>query len=458
MITTKPKFSTSLLNNCTPETRLRQFGLTIIQCFSPKYKRTRYIRYCTNITDEEIQKSTFNKNKLECYRSINTFRGKSRTISNLAGLNAAFIDIDCEKYGVSKEQVLSVLYECVIAADLWYKDVLLTPTYITDSGHGLHLIFVFKNQIIANSIKWVNLWERLENELLDRMNNAFIIMFGKPLCDHSSIDPARMLRIPGTYNNKDQKHPLLCKIVEENNLTYDMGKLCYDILPPKPWENDSKPQLKPVRKQNKANKAKNKATKRNYTSDINLTRARDIEKLVQLRNYKVAGYRNNIVFIYSTCLVAAGFNDEQVMNALIELNGSFRAPLTLTELRAMKYNIKRKRKATVTSKDDKNKQTNDQSREYYVFKNATIIDWLNITDDEQVRMKTIIGKDEKYRRKNVARNNHRRKYSATKGAKHKREQRNKQIRELHDKGMKPAAIAKELGISKRTVYYAINNK
>ena len=85
----------------------------------------------------------------------------------------------------------------------------------------------------------------------------------------------------------------------------------------------------------------------------------------------------------------------------------------------------------------------------YWYKNETLIERLCITKLEQKHMKTIIGTDEKYKRKNEKRTP-RNENGLTKREQQKQDLINK-VKEFKEKGLRQKEIAEKLGIAKGTV-------
>ena len=84
----------------------------------------------------------------------------------------------------------------------------------------------------------------------------------------------------------------------------------------------------------------------------------------------------------------------------------------------------------------------------YRYKNATLIEQLEITPDEERHMKTLISKAEKYRRWNDRRRAPRRE---ARGFAARRVERAKKIIELHRAGLSQRAIAAKVGCAQKTV-------
>jgi DNA-binding CsgD family transcriptional regulator len=403
--------------NIIPKNWKNQRGMNVLVAFDYDKKPvfTRFMNEKTNIND-------YIDNKHDYYITLNTFRTRKRTNDNIAGLNAVYIDVDCLKYGVSKEKFFDLLPQVLIDSNLCYGEIVLTASYVVDSGHGFYLVFLFKNQVIVNNPAITGLWSKLEKNIINKLNKACRKIFNVELCDSSATDPARLLRVPGTYNLKDRKHPLLCHIVEDSSVRYDMFKLVGEILPPKP-----------PKKSNKGKRTKINLTVSKNAYTLNLNRCKDIESLIAMRNFSMNGYREILLFIYATHAVQI-LEDDKAIEKLEEINDSFTSPLDYREIKNLAYEIKYLNLAK------------------YKYTSQKIINDLDITAEEQKRLKTIIGKEEKYRRNNKRRND----ISKTKGAKAKKAERNQRIMELHNQGLSNTQIAKELEINRRTVYTVLN--
>ena len=93
------------------------------------------------------------------------------------------------------------------------------------------------------------------------------------------------------------------------------------------------------------------------------------------------------------------------------------------------------------------------------YRNQTLVNMLDITDEEMARqnangeyyLKSIISKEEKYRRNNVRRYNARRDELGLTNEQKRQLELMEQIENLREQGMKQKAIASELGLTIRTV-------
>ncbi|MGL4911603.1 MAG: hypothetical protein ACRC3Y_04145, partial [Romboutsia sp.] len=92
-----------------------------------------------------------------------------------------------------------------------------------------------------------------------------------------------------------------------------------------------------------------------------------------------------------------------------------------------------------------------RDKEGYWYKNETLIDRLEITRDEQKHMKTIIGTDEKYDRKNEKRRAERRNEAGLTKKQQQLQDLKIKILELKEQGLSNRAVGRELNISETKV-------
>lgn len=151
------------------------------------------------------------KNVNHCYVAMNTFYRESglelqkgREVRYIKRLNAFYVDIDCYKVGLSKNEVLFRLEEEYIGSKV------PVPTFVIDSGRGLYLIWKLRDED-KNALPR---WERVEQYLTDTLEELG--------ADQACTDASRILRVPFSYNEKSRSN---VKILSFNDLTYSI----YDI-------------------------------------------------------------------------------------------------------------------------------------------------------------------------------------------------------------------------------------
>ena len=84
------------------------------------------------------------------------------------------------------------------------------PSFIIDSGHGYHCLWLFKEPYI--------LGKDVDLEYYEAMNRGI----QKALKADTTADVTRILRVPGSVNVKDPEHPVRCEMVEDSGDRYNL--------------------------------------------------------------------------------------------------------------------------------------------------------------------------------------------------------------------------------------------
>lgn len=348
------------------------------------------------------------------YITLNTFYKTYRRIECLKELNALFIDLDTYKTGFTKEQILMNLNE-----NCFGKNIPI-PNLIIDSGRGLYLIWLIK-KVPSMALP---LWKAIEEYFYKILKE-----FG---ADRQALDATRILRIPGSFNSKTHTE---VKIIDNYDYLYELREI----------QNEYMPELS-----EKAPKRRGRPKKVSFIyreRSLYYTRLQDLIKLCELREYHLKGHREFILFLYRYYLCYFTEDTEKSLNDTIELNNMFKQPLREQE-------VIRATKSAEKVYLSKNKD--------YKYKNETLINLLQISDDEQREMKTIISKEEykrrdrEYQKKNYDSEKAKEKYKSKlkkKGKITKEEEislRRVKIKDLLGKGLKQKGICTQLNISKDT--------
>jgi hypothetical protein len=136
---------------------------------------------------------------------MNSFMtSKLRTVDNLKRLNALYIDLDCYKVGLTKEQVLYRL-----ETD-YFGRVIPCPTFVIDSGRGLYLIWK-----ISEDRNALPKWRRVQEYFAEQLRDLG--------ADEQALDAARVLRVPYSINTKSGS---MVKIIRFNDVRYTL----YEII------------------------------------------------------------------------------------------------------------------------------------------------------------------------------------------------------------------------------------
>lgn len=303
----------------------------------------------------------------DVYFSQNTFYKPQRRIDSIRQLRSLYVDLDVYNVGMDPEYALGKL-----EFD-FFGQTIPEPNLVIFSGRGLVLVW----NIDPVPYQAMPLWKALEGH--------FIKELAEVGADPKASDPARIFRLAGTINSKSGT---MVRTQYRHDYRYDIHDLQFDYLP------EIKPKEKKPGRQPKVVHLFNVYT-------LHLSRARDIATLVELRNGEVDSYRELICFLYRYFTCCYTSDPDTALEQTKSLNAEFTHPLREREVVNA---TKSAQKAWAASSD---KEANEVAKSLgypgagYRLKNSTIIDWLDITADEQRAMSTIIGSTEK-RRRNAA--------------------------------------------------------
>ncbi|XZI46676.1 DNA-binding response regulator (plasmid) [Clostridium perfringens] len=339
------------------------------------------------------------------YITLNTFYKPCRRLENIKELNTLFIDLDYYKTGKTKDQVLMDLEKN------YFNQSIPIPNYVIDSGRGMYLIWI----INAVPSKALPLWKAVQEYLYNQLK-----YFG---ADRQALDATRILRVPGSINSKSKT---VVNILDEYEYIYDLREI----------QNGFLPELKPYEKR------KGRPSKINYIyreRSLYYGRIQDIIKLCELREYDLKGHRELILFLYRYYLCSFTEDIEKALNDALELNSMFRQALSERE-------VIRATRSAERCYLDKNKQ--------YKYKNETLIELLEITEEEQKYMTIIISKKEYKRRENIRGKKNYQEQLKAQGKVTKKEKLNalrKKIKALKEKGFKNKEITLMLEVPIKTL-------
>lgn len=300
------------------------------------------------------------------YFSQNTFFKPQRRIDNIRQLRALYVDLDVYRKGMTPEYALGKLdFE-------FFGQTIPEPNMIIYSGRGLVLVW----NIEPLPYMAMPLWKAIEGHFVKTLESLG--------ADPKASDPTRIFRIAGSINSKSGT---AVKAEYRHQYRYDLRDLEYEYLP----ELSTKPpKRKPGRKPGIIHLFNI------YT--LHLARAKDIAKLVELRRGKMDSYREFICFLYRYYTCCYTSDPEQALAQTMDLNQEFTRPLPEREV------IRATKSAQKAWEAKSNKAANEAAQAAgfpgagYNLKNSKLIEWLDITPDEERAMSTIIGPKEKRRR------------------------------------------------------------
>ncbi|MCF8567714.1 helix-turn-helix domain-containing protein [Alicyclobacillus tolerans] len=364
----------------------------------------------------------------DVYFSQNTFYRPSRKIEYIRQLRALYVDVDCYLLNFDPEWVIGSMETGL------FRDKLPDPNIIIHSGRGIALVW-FLEPVPAKALP---LWQAVENYLVRQLSS-----FGG---DAKATDAARILRMGGTVNSKSNE-PVLVQYRHEYR--YQLRDIEREYLPP----------LSPKKLREQVDAEAKVHHKMYKVYSLHYTRLTDLVKLCELREWNVTGHREVILFLYrywSCCFLA---DTEEALQGTLELNEQFTEPLPEREV------VRATKSAEKAFYAKSNPEANRIAKEKgypgagYNVRNAKLIEWLDISEDEEVHMQTIIGRNEKRRRDRESTMKQRREQGVRPRDEYiaEAEKRRQEAVRLREQGKSYRAIGSELGISHTQVSRLINS-
>lgn len=371
------------------------------------------------------------------FMTLNTSKKWNRRKANICTLNAITIDLDYYKLGMNKAYVM--YYLPVLLQD----ENIRKPTAIIDSGNGLYLLWKIQERNVNNQVM---------TRLYEKITKALQVKLAPVGADPQACDVLHLFRMPGTLNTKGGKRKEVYVESLDESKIYDLEYFATEVLEEFPARRKKSVQTpKSGQKQASIKRLFNPYT-------LAVARTKDLERLVQMRDYEMDGYRHSFLHIYAVQLMQTGVEDYE--KKLAEMNALLTRPIHENEVQALIKTLNQKAengartvKAIEAAKIKKNQPPMtavEKAQEIsYAYYNSTIIKNLGIDESEQASMKTIIGAGERGARNRLRKQKD---YEPIKAAnKTKKEQRDERIMELTKEGYTHKEIAKKLEISTKTV-------
>ena len=364
--------------------------------------------------------------QLDFFITPNTFFKPQRQVNNIRQFRALFMDLDT---GEGDKQ-----FAAYKVFELAEEGLIPKPTMIVDSGRGIHVYWRIKNA----PYQALNTWQELQDLFYTKL---------KPLgADIRATDGARILRLPNTINSRNNVE---CRVMWQNNeAEYSMYDLREEYLHEK--------YKKSIAKINKTDrKIVVNAFFNSYS--LHITRAEDLETLVKLRNGNMNGSRNMALHCYAYWKGIYIRDIEKLTEVVEEFNNSFTKPLKDSEVRAVLRCIPKaidkflEYEQGIRCGLNKRVTKGMKDKGGYWYKNETLIERLDITEQEQRELKTIIGTRVKYDRKNEKRNKARRNEEGLTPKQVELKELKIKVLELRDQGLSMQQIANKLNINKTKV-------
>lgn len=370
----------------------------------------------------------------DCFITPNTMYRKQRRINNIRQFRALYQDLDFSKLGYSIDETV---YQVYILA---YERKIPIPTMVVSSGRGIHVYWKITNAPYGA----IQTYQELQDYLWFKLKGLG--------ADNRSIDGARVLRLPGTFNSRNME---MCKVLSiDKSIEYSMFELREEFL---------NYRGKNFSKESNKDKVYNKVVKNRFFNSysLHLARSEDLETIVKLRKGNMNGYRNMTLHCYAYWIGIYIRDSKSLEEEVKSFNSTFNEPLKDCEvdaiLRCVPKAIDKFIDYEQGLRDGKCKRVSKGMRDKggYWYKNETLIDRLGITIDEQRHLKTIIGVEEKYSRRRDKDREYQRSKRRNQEGLTSREQSKKDrinhIQLLKQRGLTQKQVSENIGVSLRTV-------
>lgn len=307
----------------------------------------------------------------DVFYSQNTFYKPFRRIENIRQLRSLYVDLDFYIFNYDPNWILGKLeYE-------FYQESIPEPNMIIFSGQGVVLIWLIE----PVPYQALPLWQAVQNYLINQL---------KPLGgDVKAADAARVFRLAGSTSSKNGAE---VRVEYRHNTKYVLREIQDDYLP------ELTP--RPAKVQKPKGRKKKIAHLFNVYS-LHHARLLDLTKLIEMRDGEVDGMREVMCFLYRYWTCCFTGDAEEALQQTIEFNQTFKHPLRQKEVQKATESAEKAWKAKDT------KEANEAARALgypgagYHLTNAKLIDWLDISPEEQEVLSTIIGQAEKNRRSRI---------------------------------------------------------
>jgi hypothetical protein len=318
----------------------------------------------------------------DVYLSLNRFYGSRKRLAKLSALYS-----DLNYYNVSEiahmppEGVFTLALESLEQAKIPY------PSLAMFTGRGLALVWRHEPESGSARAKW----ERCQQSIFEAL---------KPLgADPKSKDAARVFRLAGTYNSKSGT--LVQSIFENLDDVWVFGHLADEILPltKEQWKRHKAKLLtqnaerKAARDARRASESQRDGRKGFSSRELHQARLDDLERLLEIRGTDKLppGNRDGWMFVVgcSMSFLMYPWSLEKELLALGRKVACWSEAETKSRMHSVIANAH-------SAANGETVQWKGQRRDTrYRLTNQKIIEWLEITPEEEQHLETIVSGDRK---------------------------------------------------------------
>ncbi|MDQ0418763.1 hypothetical protein J2Z48_002967 [Croceifilum oryzae] len=300
------------------------------------------------------------------YLSLNAFKWGSRLESDLMQIRNIGIDLDIYRVGATPREAGDEL-QCMIL-----DEMLPEPNLLIHSGRGIQLIYAIEGGA-APQMSWFTRY--ITSQYIDKLS-----FLG---ADAQTTDPTRVLRFPGTVNQKNQVKAT-ADIWNPEEYSLD---ILYGYVTP----------LEEIRKSRKKQK-QNVVILRPPDGVVNLyslntKKKDDLELLVRLREGKMSDYRNTFLYTYAFTVGLILKNQKGTLTFTRQINERFTEPLLVKEVTETVKSAYEDAAAFLKAFAENEYQVRGlPSKLIKPEMSSTIIRKLDITSDEMEHFRVLIGR------------------------------------------------------------------
>lgn len=243
---------------------------------------------------------------MSMYMSVADYKRVKREADNLYGVSSMILDLD----------TYNSIHECDTDEEMFeamqpiLKRIGVEPNMYINSGHGRYLVFSFNNVNLS-----VPEMQKLYKETIKKL----IFQFKEFGADSKCCDITRIFRLPGNVNPKTGDAAYIIKKFDKRTTLSDLATaigIC------KGKDVDEKTQ----KSKRRTFAMYYKSIFNSKYSKVNQQRDEDFNKLLELRNYGIEGYRNIFFHLMSINCFYLGMDEKEVTIYLKEINKSLVAP------------------------------------------------------------------------------------------------------------------------------------
>lgn len=372
--------------------------------------------------------------KNDVYVSQATFESPCRRVVNLKDIQVAFLDIDSYKLAWGQHRRPEEIAQSFLS--LCDAESIPRPSVIVFSGRGLQAKWLFERPVPRMALPR---WNAVEKVLVEKMQQ-----YG---ADSQARDASRVLRLVNTFNTKSGQK---CRVVFLNRNAgggierYGFDELADIILP---LDRPQRPQKSPVN----ANKSKTKRPIGFGLETLHWAFLEDLRTLLRIRGCIEEGMRNRFLMQMLSYLALSNqvtlkdfYREAQFLAQKIDPTWTYHSKDFGTVYEKFKAHMKGIRV-----------EWNGQEKTpLYTPKAETLIEWFQITEEEQRQLKVIHSKELR-RELDTERKRRERGGGSMQNYKERRAQsrefNTESVKALSEKGFSIRRIAEQLGISKTHV-------